>query len=359
MTTQREDRQYRWETMLDADAFLRTCDLDAMLPEPRYLFRSRVVASTPLGRAAMLVLRQGVAPQRAFVQLIDRTDLSEIVGAGALLETCLTLSNDWEMRGKARRSAALLGVLLRIGVATSSEWLIVHSASRLHNVIKRHPEVARFAMDKMSLRQVRKAWCRADLKSSGSHPVHVRSIRPDQAHHDGPLHRADRQAELETFFGEIVMYERLLSMGEGADLPQFTPLAKERTLFRLLELYAESPVCGVETCIRGLDLVAGWALSVSATPARIARVERVAQLAEFFANQLAAAGARRATEMLGERLEVAVHVLRHRWNNDAAVGPLAGLLSEIRREFGVAVQTQPWKNAPSPMPEAPATRPYM
>ena len=363
MTTQLKDRTYRWETMSDADAFLRTCDLDAMLSEPRYLFRSRVVASTPLGRAALLVLRQGVAPQRAFVQLVDRAELSEIAGAGALLETCLTLTNDWELRGKCRRSAALLGLLLRVGIATASEWLIVHASSRLHNVIKRHPDVARYAMDPVSLRQVRRAWCRADLKSSGSHPVHVRSIRPRPAAANGPLHRAEHQAEIESFFGEIVMYERLLMVGEDASLPQFTPLAKERTLFRLLELYAESPVCGVETCVRGLDLISSWALSVSAAPCRASRVDRVAQLAIFFTNQLAAAGSKRADSRLSERLEVAVHVLRHRWSGDPAARPLANLLAQVRVNLEDGTPEHAGLRqavvAPAAMPESPATRPYI
>jgi hypothetical protein len=365
MTTQLKNRTYRWENMAEADAFLRTCDLDAMSSEPRYLFRSRVVASTPLGRAALLVLREGVAPQRAFVQLLDRADMSEIAGAGALLEACLTLSNDWEMRGKCRRSAALLGLLVRVGVATASEWLIVHSASRLHNIIKRHPEVARFGMDPVSLRQIRKAWCRADLKSSGSHPVHVRSIRPAPAAANGPLHRTERRAELECFFGEIVMNERLLMVAEDATAQQFTPLNKERTLFRLMELYAEAPVCGVETCMRGLELVANWALSVSPVPCRSSRVDRVAQLAIFFSNQLAAAGSKRSNDMLMERLDTAVHVLRHRWNGDSAARPLSNLLSTVRRELGVMVQAMHYAQRPLPlsvplvMPDAPATRPYI
>lgn len=328
MTTQLQDRHYRWDNMLEAEVFLRSCELDAMPPEPRHLFRSRVVAATPLGRAALLVLRQGQTPERAFLTLLEHSDLSDIAASRGFLETCLTLSNDWEIRGKCRRSAALLGLLVRVGVATANDWLIVHAASRLHNVTKRNPGTACFAMAPLSLRQIRQAWCRADLRSSGSHPVHVRSIQPASHLSDTGLHRAERRVEAETFFEGVVLHERLLQEDEPA--AQFTPLARERSLFRLMELYAESPVCGVESCVRGLDLVSAWAVSVSSVPCRASRVQRVAQLAEFFASRLAAAGFKGAMTTLAERLDSAVHVLRHRWNADPASRPLAALLAEVR-----------------------------
>ena len=303
--------------LLDVNAHLDGLELEAMTPAERHEARRMWIERTPLGRAAQQVLGGECSASGAFVSLLSALDLASVQGATALLESCLTLSNDWEVRGDARRAAAMLGVLLRLGIATADEWLIVHSTSRLHNVLKRHPETAQVSMEPGSLRDIRRAWCRADLRSSGAHPVQLQPIQAKHSTDGAPLHRVSREAELESFWGEVVMYERLVTMDERRRPAEVSPLAVERAVLRLLQMYVGAPHCSVEVCIRGLELLVLWSMVCVPSSDHSTRAARVCAYGETLCEQLNLAGIENARTMIEERLEVVVRVLQGREGLDS------------------------------------------
>lgn len=301
---------------------------DLPLDEVHHI-HERILQVGPFAHSLRQLLSQTLSPEQIFQELLDQTPLQELVDSTRVLGSHLALASGWESRGEVRRSAAMFGLLLRLGLASGNEDLIARSSARLDVILQCQPEFAALSMEHARIELLRKSW---RLWGASQHTNHPRMLA-----RLAERFQQDEEPSQERLLGEIAIWERLL-VGAGRS-PQsghaqaVTPCQRSRALLRLIELYHKIAPTMREVAQRGLDLLPRWAAACRHRPALPVQTWSLMEYASDFELSLRQAGSTRSRARLTEHLNSVYLLLSQRWPREMAVGQLCLWLGQLRREL--------------------------
>jgi hypothetical protein len=285
--------------------------------------QERVLEVGPLRGGLARLLKGAGTPEQIFQEVLDQSALEDLVESRRVMGMHVALAARWESEGDLRRSAAMFGLLLRLGLAGGQEELIARSAARLDVILQCQPEQVGLSMRHGQIEQLRRAW-RLGTSHQAMQPVMLTRLA-EQFQGQG-------EVSTERALGEIAVWERLLS-GQNRNAQEVTPSQRSRALLRLLELYHLVAPSLREVARRGLELLPRWAAACRHLPALPVQTWDVLRYAADFERLLREAGSTQSRALQGERLAAVYELLAQKWPRHLVLGQLCLWLGQIRREL--------------------------
>jgi hypothetical protein len=298
--------------------------LGGLETQRRRAFLVQVLELGPLGDAMEQLLGQRFAPAQVFQSLMDRHAPEVLLECGRVIDLHVELSAHWEAEGEYRQAAALLGLLLRLGLASGSERLTSHGVERLGHLLVVRPEYAALSMEPRLVMALSRAWRVGQDQHALEQLAEVLEQRP-----------RPEASDQEILLERLVISERLLSTQARNASHSASHQHRPEILLRLLDLCEQGSALLPELARRGLDLLPRLGAAWRHRPTFPLQFMHLMVTAQAFAMTLERAGSATARQVLMGRLLEQYRALAPKWAGHPSMAGLVLHLARQRREPGM------------------------